>query len=139
MRAVCLALALLPGPASPRAWAAASVDDLTGPWQLLVDDYPVATRSNVVRAYHPLQKYAGNPVLVPDQPWEQSIVYIYGTVLPNETGTGYRMWYHSMLTNNSICTNWSVQLHATSTNGINWVKPALNLRSTCGSASNNMY
>ena len=60
--------------ASPRASAAASVDDLTGPWQLLVDDYPVATRSNVVRAYHPLQKYAGNPVLVPDQPWEQSVV-----------------------------------------------------------------
>ena len=139
MRAVCLALALLPGPASPRAWAAASVDDLTGPWQLLVDDFPVAAKTNVARTYHPLRKYAGNPVLVADQPWEQSMVYLYGTVLHDESGTGYRMWYHTLRTNKDICTSWDVSLYAISTNGINWDKPALNLRSTCGSASNNMY
>ena len=137
--AACLALLLLPSLASPRAWAAASVDDLTGPWQLLVDDYPVASKTNVVRTYHPFQKYTNNPVLVADQPWEQPMVYLYGTVLPNETHTGYRMWYHCLRTNNSICTDWSTELYATSTNGINWVKPVLNLRETCGSTSNNMY
>lgn len=137
--AACLALVLLCGPGSPRVWAATSVDDLTGPWQLLVDDYPVATKTNVVRTYHPLQKYAGNPVLTASLPWEEGMVYLYGTVLHDESGTGYRMWYHTLRTNNNICTNWSVDLYATSTNGINWVKPALNLRSTCGSASNNMY
>jgi hypothetical protein len=121
------------------AWAAASVDDLTGPWQLFVDDYPIASKTNVVRTYHPFQKYANNPVLVADQPWEQPMVYLYGTVLPNETHTGYRMWYHCLRTNNSICPSWSNELYATSTNGINWVKSPLNLRSTCGSASNNMY
>ena len=136
--AVCFALALLFGFASPRARAAASVDDLTGPWQLFVDDYPVATKTNVVRTYHAVQKYAGNPVLVADQPWE-GLVYLYGTVLPNETRTGYQMWYHTLPTNSSPCTNWSTELYATSTNGINWVKPVLNLRTTCGSASNNMY
>ena len=120
--------------------AAASIDDLTGPWQLLVDDYPVLTKSNVVRAYHPFQKHAGNPVMVPDQPWEQPLVYLYGTVLPNETRTGYRMWYHFLRTNNaSNCTNWSNEAYATSTNGINWVKAPLYIRSTCGSSSNNMY
>ena len=136
---VFFALVFLFGSSSPQAWAAASINDLTGPWQLLVDDYPVAFKTNVVRTYHPLQKYAGNPVLPPTEPWEESLVYLYGTVLRDESGTGYRVWYHTLRTNNNICTNWSVDLYATSTNGINWVKPALNLRSTCGSASNNMY
>ncbi len=134
-----LAFGILFGDACPRTGAAASVDDLTGPWQLLVDDYPVLAKTNVVRTYHAFQKHADNPVLVADQPWEQGMVYLYGTVLPNETRTGYRMWYHCLRTNNSICPSWSTELYATSSNGINWVKPALNLRSTCGSASNNMY
>ena len=134
-----LVLALFLGFAAPAAWAAASVDDLTGPWQLLVDDYPVASKTNVTRTYHPLEKYSGNPVLVADQPWEQPMVYLYGTVLRDESGTGYRMWYHTLRTNNSICAEWSNELYATSTNGIDWVKPVLNLRPTCGSAANNMY
>lgn len=83
MSAACLALGLLLGPFYLRS-SAAAVDDLTGPWQLLVDDFLVATMTNVVRTYHRFQKHAGNPVLVADKPWEGTIVYIYGTVLPNE-------------------------------------------------------
>ena len=118
---------------------ATPVDDLSGPWQLVVDDYCVASRTNVTRSYHAFQKYSGNPVLVADQPWEQPMVYLYGSVLPNETHTGYRMWYHTLRTNSNACTNWSNELYATSTDGIHWVKPSLNLRSACGSANNNMY
>ena len=133
-RAFGLWLALL---FASQAWALDAVDDLIGPWQLLVDDYPVASKTNVIRTYHPFQKYAGNPVLVVDKPWE-GLVYLYGTVLPNETRTGYRMWYHTLRTN-SLCSDASLELYATSTNGINWVKPTLNLRVGCGSTSNNMY
>jgi hypothetical protein len=132
-----MGLAILFGCACPEARAAASVDDLTGPWQLLVDDYPVLIKTNVVRTYHPFQKYAGNPVLVAEYPWED-LVYLYGTVLPNETRTGYRMWYHTLRpddTNN----DGSLELYATSTDGIHWTKPILNLRSWHGSTSNNMY
>ncbi len=96
--APCRGLALLWVFAVSRLWAVGSIDDLTGPWQLLVDDYLVAAKTNVVRTYHPFQKYAGNPVLVPQQAWEQ-LTYIYGTVLPNETRTGYRMWYQTLRTN----------------------------------------
>jgi hypothetical protein len=134
----CLAQLLLLAGAASAARAADSVDDLTGPWQLLVDDYLVASRTNVVRTYHPFQKYAGNPVLVADKPWEGTIVYIYGTVLPNENHTGFRMWYHTARTNDPNDTG-DVQLYATSTNGINWTKPSLGLRSYYGSTSNNMY
>jgi hypothetical protein len=133
----CLALVLLLCPVSPKAWAAVSVDDLTGPWHLLVDDYPVLSRANVARTYHAFQKYTNNPVLVADQPWE-GLVYLYGTVLPNETRTGYRMWYHTLRpsdTNN----DGSLELYATSTDGIHWTKPILNLRSWHGSTANNMF
>jgi len=39
--------------------------DLTGPWQLFVDDYLVEEKTSVVRTYHPFKKYPGNPVLLP--------------------------------------------------------------------------
>ena len=136
-RAACLTLVVLLGPAAPGGWAATALDDLTGPWQLFVDDFPVAGRTNVVRTYHAFQKYANNPVLVTDRPWEGP-VYLYGTVLPNETRTGYRMWYHTLRpddTNN----DGSLELYATSPDGINWTKPILNLRSWHGSTANNMY
>ena len=48
--------------ASRCAFAGKSVGDLTGPWQLFLDDYLVASKENVVRAYHPFEKYPGNPV-----------------------------------------------------------------------------
>ena len=120
-----------------RLGAAGSLDDLTGPWQLLVDDYLIAAKTNVVRKYYPFTKYAGNPVLVPQQAWEQ-LTYIYGTVLPNETRTGYRMWYQTLRTNDP-CTAPSTQLYATSTDGISWTKPILNQCAWCGSTANNMY
>jgi hypothetical protein len=134
---VCVTCLALLGPILLRAEAAASLDDLTGPWQLFVDDYLVAAKSNVVRTYHPFQKYAGNPVLVADQPWE-GLVYLYGTVLPDEARSGYRMWYHTLRpadTNN----DGSLELYATSADGIHWFKPLLGLRSWHGSVSNNMY
>ena len=132
----CIGLVLLFDP-SRLVFAGSSTNDLTGPWQLLVDDFPVASKSNVVRTYHPFEKYPNNPVLVVDRPWE-GLVYLYGTVLRDESGTGYRMWYHTLRTN-SACSDGSLELYATSTNGIHWVKPILNLRTGCGSTSNNMY
>ena len=135
--APCRGLALLWVFAVSRLWAVGSIDDLTGPWQLLVDDYLIAAKTNVARTYHPFQKYAGNPVLVPQQAWEQ-LTYIYGTVLPNETRTGYRMWYQT-LRKDPPCTASSTQLYATSTDGIYWVKPALGQIDWCGSTANNMY
>ncbi|HSW45647.1 MAG TPA: immunoglobulin domain-containing protein [Phycisphaerae bacterium] len=102
-----------------------------------MDDYPVAGKANVTRVYHPFTKHAGNPVLPPTEPWEENITYIYGTVMPNETRTGYRMWYHTMRPNDTSNDGSNI-LYAESTNGINWTKPILNIRSWHGSTANNM-
>jgi hypothetical protein len=135
LAAVSSALLLLAAGAPARA--AGSVDDLTGPWQLLVDDLLVAARTNVTRGYHAFQKYAGNPVVVPTTAWEQ-LLNIYGTVLPNETRTGYRMWYQNYLTNDP-CANTSWPLYALSVNGLNWTKPALYQSEWCGTSNNNRF
>jgi hypothetical protein len=64
------------------------LSDLTGPWQLFVDDYTVASKVGVTRTYHPFQKYASNPVMVADRDWEGANIYLYGTVLP-DPAAGY--------------------------------------------------
>ena len=107
--------------------------DLTGSWQLLVDDYLLDTKINIERTYHPFTKYAGNPLLVADKPWEGRTSYLYGTVLPKEHGAGYNMWYHA----------WTgveyTNLFATSSDGFTWQKPTLGTVEFEGSTSNNMF
>ncbi len=106
--------------------------DLSGPWQLLVDDVGIAEKVNVSRVYHAFEKSPSNPVLLPEKPWEGGTVYVYGTVLPAETGAGYRMWYHS----------WAGgeyhNLYAESVDGLHWKKPNLGLVEFGGGRDNNI-
>ena len=98
--------------------------DLTGSWQLFIDDYLVASKNNVARKYHPFEKHPANPVLVVDQPWEHNVVNCT-TVLPNEDGKGFRMWYYCWTGKSDP--DHSHALYATSADGIHWEKPKLGL------------
>ncbi len=117
---------------SPAFAGQKSLGDLTGPWQLFVDDHLIAEKQNVRRSYHVFQKHPANPVLVADKPWEGKTAYVYGTVLPTEDRKGYRMWYHA----------WSERsyrnLYATSKDGLRWDKPSLGLVDYKGSKQNNI-
>jgi len=104
-------LALMSGPLP----AAQPPGDLTGPWQLIADDYLIASRSGVARVYHPFKKHPANPVLVTDQPWEHDVVSC-SAVLPDESGSGYRMWYHCWTTTDDP--DHGHALYATSPDGI---------------------
>jgi hypothetical protein len=111
--------------------------DLTGPWELLLDDHLVASKENVVRTYHAFKKHPGNPIIVSDQPWEGGMIRVNG-VLPNEAGDGYRMWYSC----------WTIAkdpdkghtLYALSQDGFHWEKPKLGLMpwKVNGSKENNI-
>ncbi len=114
-----------------------SASNMTGPWQLLIDDYLVASRSGLTRTYHPFQKYEGNPVIRPDMPWEfRSLKCV--SVLPDESGQGFRMWYASDAPENDPDKNHA--LYATSVDGAHWVKPKLGLVAwkVDGSTANNL-
>lgn len=131
---LAFSLAILTGlPGAFAAPADRSLNDLSGPWQLFVDDWLIAEKVGVQRTWHAFEKHPGNPVMTADRPWEGSVVYLYGTVLPAEQGSGYRMWYHS----------WAEgeyrKLYATSADGLKWDKPELGLVTYKGSAQNNMF
>lgn len=113
------------------ASAVQSLSDLTGPWQLFVDNSIIAKKSGLTRSYHAFDKYSGNPVLQADQPWEGESTFIAGTVLSTEDHSGYRMWYRTYEDIPSC--------YATSTDGIHWTKPALGIISFNGSSANNMF
>jgi len=115
------------------AGAERGLGDLTGPFHLFVDDGPVAERTYVVRTYHAFEKHPSNPVLRADRPWEGTNIYVYGTALPDETGMGYRLWYHCLAPDATrLC-------YATSADGIVWTKPNLGLVSYAGSTANNIF
>lgn len=111
---------------------AASLGDLSGSWQLLVDDYLLDAKSNLSRTYHQFTKSSADPLLIGDEAWEGNFAYMYGTVLPTEDSSGYRMWYH-VYSDDSY-----KNLYATSTDGVNWTKPDLAIYSYGGSTNNNI-
>ena len=111
--------------------------DLTGPWELLVDDHVVSSKENVVRTYHPFKKHPGNPIIVSDRPWEGRVLRV-STVLPNDAGDGFRMWYGSSMHPNDPDGNHS--MYALSKDGFKWEKPDMGMLpcKLTGNMSNNI-
>lgn len=117
----------------------AVLGDLTGPWQLFVDSYLVDASDNVVRTYHPFEKDSQNPVLTATEPWEGTKIYLYGTVLPNESGTGYRMWHKNLVLPHESWDFMIRTLYTESTDGVHWTKPDLGFHLWMGSTDNNIF
>lgn len=92
-----------------------SLSDMTGHWQLFVDDHLISVLDKTARTFHPFKKHENNPVVKPDKPWESESIKL-ASVLPNEERTGFRMWYGG-----------GGALYAVSKDGITWEKPSLGL------------
>ncbi|MBW3597739.1 MAG: hypothetical protein KY475_10745 [Planctomycetes bacterium] len=73
---------------------AESLSDLTGPWQLVVDDYLIESQSGLTRRYHSFRKFDANPL---DYKFRK---IGRGTAIPDANGHGYRKWVNanSMIT-----------------------------------------
>ena len=99
--------------------------------QLFVDDLVIAERSNVELNPHQPIKYAGNPVLLPERPWEANSVAIYGTVIHDREADLFKMWYRAIGDTCYAC-------YATSKDGIRWEKPVLDVMPYKGSTANNI-
>jgi hypothetical protein len=99
---------------------------------IFVDDVMVARREGVVRRVHSCRKLV-RPVLKAEADWEVGAddrrLYVYGTVLRNPEGRGFRMWY--MRYPNQV-------LYATSDDGIHWERPNLGLVDFQGTTENNI-
>jgi hypothetical protein len=94
--------------------------------QLFVDDFLIESMTNLSRSYYQAEMHTNNPVLQPDQAWEQGPKE--WMAMPDQDGmwwdpTNYhfKMWYRAGQSNVTALT--------ISTNGTNWSKPALHRRS----------
>jgi len=87
---------------------------------LFANDSGIVASNGVVRTVHPARTLSA-PVIEPDRPWEGSRVYIYGSVYYDEAARQLRMWYMSR----PQASSGDRVLLATSQNGVDWLKPAL--------------
>ena len=100
---------------------------------LFADDSGLATSAGVTRTVHPARTRSA-PVLEADRPWEGARVYVYGSVYFDEVTRQLRLWYMTRV--NAF--KGDSLLQATSSDGVNWIKPPLGLRDSAGSSSNNI-
>ena len=95
-----------------------------GETQLFVDSVKIREKYGVTRVVHPAQKL-DHPVVKAEMPWEwkekdgvpDKRVNIYGTVLKDDKGGGFRMWYSDA----------GHVLYAISKDGVQWERPVLNI------------
>lgn len=91
---------------------------------LFLDDYLIASKTNVTREIHAACKHPANPLIWPTEPWEGKVAVIYGSVIRDTNG--YRMWYHGGV---------GVS-YADSEDGVKWVKPQMGLVKIDGKETN---
>ena len=94
--------------------------------QLFVDDFLIE-QTDLQRAFHMPEKYEGNPVLKPQTPIElSSKLFGNAAAVPKDGGVWwdpqanlFKMWYEA---------GWiGVIAYATSEDGLNWVRPELDI------------
>jgi hypothetical protein len=97
-----------------------------------VDDTVIERMDGVQKTLNQPKKHPGNPVLVPDRPWEGSRVHMYGSVVYDRQADLFKMWYWAGLGEPTMS-----GAYATSKDGIHWDKPDLGQSQFQGSKRNN--
>ena len=106
-----------------------SVKDIGSHTQLFIDDY-IIKETTMDRTFHEGEKQG--IVLEADKPWEGGYyAYVYGSVIYDEEDEIFKMWY-------TTGDQGQYLAYATSTDGINWGKPILNVYEVNGSTENNI-
>lgn len=106
------------------------------------DDVCIPWKHNLKLTMVEATKYPGNPVLRkgPKGTIDDGHAILYGTVI--KTGNKYRMWYLAKHGNTEekgqVTANWRPMCYAESNDGINWVKPNLDLVEFNGTKQNNI-
>ena len=105
-------------------------------WQLFIDDYWIAEKTDMTTSIHQPEKHPENPLIRADIPWEEN-PYCYGTVIFDEVESIFKFWYQSYNHALEVPERTPI-LYATSTDGIQWVRPNLEVIEFNGSTDNNI-
>lgn len=121
---------------------------------LLFDDRIVEKVSHAELTLGTVQKHADNPLFGEDKPWEKRFDNLYANVVFDEVEQTYKVWYSPFIVDHSAKgmsaqqwkeTNYRAPFnremaicYATSTDGLNWIKPELGLVEYAGNRRNNI-
>ncbi len=93
---------------------------------LFVDDHDVLYRSGTERVQNPAKRFAGNPIIKQDKPWEAAIAWV--TVHRNAATGKYQLWYQAYAGVRAKDKRFRcVVCYAESNDGIRFTKPDLGL------------
>ena len=110
--------------------------DIGSDKQLFIDDYIIGESRGCRLVHHAFKKHPANPLIVPDRPTEGILLFLYGTVLKDTGGPGFRMWHGSYVFHGG---EWREHvLYAESDDGLAWCKPDLGIFEYAGSRANNL-
>lgn len=84
--------------------------------QLFLDDHVIAHTEGITRRVNPPRKHPV-PVITPDKVWERNMALLFGTVLFDAEEALYKAWYYA----------GGHVGYAVSKDGLNWVKPELDV------------
>ncbi|MBH07104.1 MAG: hypothetical protein CMJ20_12370 [Phycisphaeraceae bacterium] len=107
--------------------------------QLFIDDYLIASLTNITRQVHEAQKHPANPLMEPDRPWEGKGC-VFQHVHWDDESNRFRMWYGGS-TSFHLPSGIRIRqptCYAESDDGLTWVKPNLGLCEYDGSKANNI-
>lgn len=101
---------------------------------LFLDDWHISRMEGLERRGHPAKRYAGNPVIARQFPWEQCRVQIYGRcVVFNEETRHYQMYYiaqprcehyPNVTVGGQKQVGWvTLPAYAESEDGVHWERP----------------
>ena len=103
---------------------------------LFIDDGIVQEIDNLARKLHQPRKFRGNAVVRPEHRWENTGMQIRQAPVWDPDEGVYKMVYHSAAESSDPDAEWSVSgyppgegfaCYTTSTDGVNWEKPTLEL------------
>ena len=121
---------------------------------LLLDGRVVEDTQNTDLTLGAVRKHSGNPLFGEDKPWEMRFDNLYANVIYDDEEQLYKCWYSPFIVDNSskgmsaqqreAVKYWAPRnremaiCHATSPDGLTWVKPELGLVEYDGSKANNI-
>ncbi len=121
---------------------------------LLLDARIVEDAQNAELTLGVVRKHSGNPLFGEDKPWEARFDNLYANIIYDDEEHLYKCWYSPFIVDHSSKEMSSQQreeveyraprnremaiCHATSRDGLNWIKPELGLVEYDGSKANNI-
>ncbi len=105
---------------------------------LFLEDALIGELKDVERVLNQPVKYAENPVLTWEKPWEGNCVIAWGSILYDPETKQFRAWYEAYRKFPPKGESPMYFCYATSPDGIRWEKPNLGIHTFRGSTENNI-